>query len=842
MADPLVVACPKCGSEYDMSAYPQGYSFDCPKCGSPVEYRPAGGGAPPPAVEPGLGSEIVIIEDEEEALKAAAGDGEEAGGEAAAESPMDVEATLGPASGGAAAGPTAAAEPAPKAAPPGGKEAGAGRPGGKGPSAPEAGLQTASKKKMKEAAAQGEATMAEPGTGGVPSTMLSKTVAGGASLGTAAGASRFTAMEEFKKNKEEAAAPGKKAKKFGDFRVIRELGRGAMGVVYEAIQEPIGRRVALKMMLPSFTSNPEAVERFLRESKNTAKLQHPNIVPVYGMGEQDGTYYYAMGFIQGVSLKDALKDDVAPHKERVSILRDATRALDYAHVQGIIHRDIKPANIMITKDDKKVLLTDFGIAKSEEQSTMTADGQVLGTPMYMSPEQAQGSSAEVDRRSDVYSMGATMYETITLARPFHGEDVRSIIRNVIETDPLPPRRIDPKIPKDLETICLKAMEKNPVKRYDTAGAMADDLDRWLKGEPIAARPIGLFARVGRKVRKNKMATALILLLMLVLAGGAAGGAWWWMDRQTRIREGLENASALFAEGEKDPEKYLEAKDAYAKVQAIDQANAAAREGLEKCDLMIKDLTRKKNEATIRKKLGEAAEAFNASKFKEARNLYGGVLALDAENAAAKLGIQKCDLKLGQIEEEERRDAMRKRLETALAAASTAYKEEKYKQARDLYQGVLALDASSAAAREGMEKCDLKLVQLEEERLRKELAGKIEGILAEAEAKFKEEKYQDALKAYQRILPLDEGNAAAKVGIEKCELAIQHLKAEAEKYEKMQRADALAAEGETLLAEGVQVLGRAAEAVAKGAAKEAGPLLEASAKKVGEAGDKFSEAL
>ncbi|MHC5039856.1 MAG: protein kinase domain-containing protein, partial [Planctomycetota bacterium] len=490
--------------------------------------------------------------------------------------------------------------------------------------------------------------------------------------------SRYTAMEAFKRSREGEGVKG--VKKFGDFHVIQELGRGAMGVVYEAIQEPLGRRVALKVMLPSFTSSPEAVERFLRESKSTAKLKHPNIVPVYGMGEQDGTYFYAMGFIEGDSLKDALKDDVMPFKERAAILRDACRALHYAHEQGVIHRDIKPANIMIDKD-KKVLIADFGIAKSEEQSTLTASGQVLGTPMYMSPEQAEGGSSHVDGRSDIYSLGATLYESITLARPYHGEDVRSILRNVIETEPVSPRKIDPKIPRDLETVCLKAMEKPPNKRYETAGDMGEDLDHFIQGEPIKAKPIGPLARLGRKMRKNKLTTALILLVMLLLAGGAGVTGYRILEkqkaareRQDRIEKGLKEAAAIFEKGRENPDKYLEAKSAYERVLAIDTGNTAAKEGTEKCDLMIKDLNRLKNEAKVRQALREASAAFEKEAYEEAKKIYQQILLFDEGNDAAQVGIEKCDLQIKHLMAEKEKYAKMQKAKALAKAGEAALRE------------------------------------------------------------------------------------------------------------------------------------------------------------------------
>jgi formylglycine-generating enzyme required for sulfatase activity len=405
--------------------------------------------------------------------------------------------------------------------------------------------------------------------------------------------SRFTALEGFKRAKDTpkskaggAEGPGKK---YGEYSVIREIGRGAMGVVYEAVQEGLNRRVALKVMLSNYTGSEEAVERFLREGQATARLKHPNIVSVFGLGEEDGDFYYAMAYVKGKSLKDALKDDVLTFKERAEIIRDSGRGLDFAHKEGVIHRDIKPANIMIDLDGK-VLIADFGIAKTEESSTLTADGQILGTPMYMSPEQADGLP-DVDNRADVYSLGATLYETLTLARPFHGEDIRSIIRNVLEVEPVSPRKIDPKIPRDLETICMKSLEKNREKRYDTAGDMADDIDRFLNGENILAKPLGIVGRVAKKMMKNKAVTALLLLLFLVVAGGAGFYAYTVQQKQADIARRLADARQSFEAGD-----FAEAREKYQGVEATDAKNGEARTGIEKCDIKIAHIAENKKEA------------------------------------------------------------------------------------------------------------------------------------------------------------------------------------------------------------------------------------------------------
>ncbi len=535
-AEKKIVSCPGCGKKFDITNYPAGTSFKCPGCGGAV--RTSGAPKPPePSATPADGDvELTLSAPDLVAREKSSAAAGKPGGEAA---PADPESpTMFP---GTVVG-SDRSEPAGKA----GSEA--------------------------------------------PRTI---------SKGTMGLTSKFTALEDFKKSKTQEKIP-EKGQKFGEYKVIRELGRGAMGVVYEAVQEGLNRRVALKVMLASYTSSPEAVERFLREGQSTAKLKHPNIVPVFGLGEVDGNFYYAMDYIQGKSLKDALKDDVLTFKERAGIIRDACRGLDFAHKEGIIHRDVKPANIMIDKDGR-VLVTDFGIAKTEESSTLTAEGQILGTPMYMSPEQADGLPG-IDNRADIYSLGATLYETISLSRPFHGEDVRSIIRNVIEVEPQPPRRIDPKIPRDLETICLKAMEKKPEKRYCSAGDMADDLEKFINGEPISAKPLGAAGRLMKKIRKNKLAAALLFLLFVVTASGSGFGAYRYHEWRSEVSERISAARAAFDAGD-----FEGAKEKYNAVLAIDKDNGEAKEGVEKCGLKIAYMEEKRKEEEDRRREDEIAK-------------------------------------------------------------------------------------------------------------------------------------------------------------------------------------------------------------------------------------------
>ncbi len=339
-------------------------------------------------------------------------------------------------------------------------------------------------------------------------------------------------------------APGR----VGDYRILREVGRGGMGVVYEAIQEPLQRRVAVKVLL-SIGEDTAKVERFRREASAAARLSHPGIVRVYGAGESGGAYFYAMEFVEGKSLA-ALAGErrFAPH-EAARLVIEAADALHYAHENGLVHRDIKPANLMLDPTGR-VLITDFGLVRDEQQGSLTGSGQILGTPRYMSPEQADGRNDSIDRRSDVYSLGACLYELLSGKPIFEGDSVALLLRRVLFEDPLPLRRHVPALAVDLETICMKSVSKEPERRYDTALELKQDLERYLAGDPILARPMGPVSRVVRRVRRHPVAAGAWLAAFLVASAGL--GFAWAARVAERAHSGVLNrASSLFAQGKPD---------------------------------------------------------------------------------------------------------------------------------------------------------------------------------------------------------------------------------------------------------------------------------------------------
>lgn len=311
---------------------------------------------------------------------------------------------------------------------------------------------------------------------------------------------------------------------FGNYELLEEIGRGGVGVVFKARQKGLDRIVALKLLLSGPTASKDQLQRFLTEARAAARLQHPNIVPIYDFGVHDGQHYFTMEFIDGRSLADILAKGPLPVRQALIIARQVAGALQYAHENGVIHRDIKPGNILIDgRGDVRV--TDFGLAKenTRQQLGLTATGQVMGTPRYMSPEQASGRTALADARSDIFSLGATLYEMLAGRPAFSGDNVVEILRQILLQDPVPLHRVNRKIHSDVETICAKAMEKTPAARYQTALEFGMDIDRFLQGEPIEAKPVGWLRRSVRRVRRHQREVLMGAVLVFVTANAVVVG-------------------------------------------------------------------------------------------------------------------------------------------------------------------------------------------------------------------------------------------------------------------------------------------------------------------------------
>lgn len=336
--------------------------------------------------------------------------------------------------------------------------------------------------------------------------------------------------------------------RLGEFQLLRVVGRGGMGVVYEARQESLDRSVAIKVMAAGPLSKNEFLDRFRREAQAAGRLHHTNIVPVYGVGEDRGIHYFAMQFIAGRGLDRLLAEQ---RKERTKsrslvdfrwaarIIADAAGAVDYAHRQGIVHRDIKPANLLLDEQDT-IWITDFGLARLDDVDDLTATGDVVGTTRFMAPERFAGNSSPA---ADIYSLGVTLYELLTLRPAFDASDRVSLVGQIRKTEPARPQSIESGIPRDLETIVLKAMAKEPAKRYAAAGELALDLRNFLAGAPISARRASMWERSVRWARRHPIEAGLSAAFILTTAGGIAASTTMYLRSEQHRMQAVENLNA-----------------------------------------------------------------------------------------------------------------------------------------------------------------------------------------------------------------------------------------------------------------------------------------------------------
>jgi serine/threonine-protein kinase len=340
------------------------------------------------------------------------------------------------------------------------------------------------------------------------------------------------------------------------YEILSVLGRGAMGIVFKARQPGLKRLVALKMILAGAEASERDVSRFRVEAEAVAHLQHPNIVQIYEVGEDAGRPFFSLEYIEGVSLAKRINGVPLPPRQAAELLLQLAHGIDYAHQKGIIHRDLKPANVLLTPDGV-AKITDFGLAKKlEDESGQTVSGTVLGTPSYMSPEQAEGEIQKVGPLADVYSLGAVLYEMLTGRPPFRGTKMLDTLQMVRTREPVAPCELQPKVPGDLETICLKCLQKDPARRYTSAAALAEDLRRYLAGEPILARPVGAFERFWRWCRRNPRVAALstaVVLLLIVWAATSSSLAYVAVQNEKRAERNEQKAKEAAEESEKNAE-------------------------------------------------------------------------------------------------------------------------------------------------------------------------------------------------------------------------------------------------------------------------------------------------
>ena len=328
------------------------------------------------------------------------------------------------------------------------------------------------------------------------------------------------------------------------YEILSELGRGGMAVVYKARQLRLNRLCALKMILPGEHAGAELPVRLLAEAETIARIRHPNVVQIYGLGDHDGRLYFEMEYIEGGNLAHQLNDTPWAPRPAAQMVAVLARAVEHAHRLGIVHRDLKPANVLLTTDGTPKV-ADFGLAKSlEVDSNLTQSGVFLGTPSYAAPEQVEGLTTMVGPAADIYALGAIFYHLLTGRPPFKAATVLQTLEQVKATDPVPPSRLQPGLPRDAETIALKCLHKNPLRRYASAADLAADLDRFLAGRAILARPTGAAERVWKWSRRRPAVALLSAAVVAVTVLGFALVSWQWRNAERARLDAIEKQAQL----------------------------------------------------------------------------------------------------------------------------------------------------------------------------------------------------------------------------------------------------------------------------------------------------------
>jgi eukaryotic-like serine/threonine-protein kinase len=376
-----------------------------------------------------------------------------------------------------------------------------------------------------------------------------------------------------------AADPGDLGQ-LGPHCIKRVIGQGGMGVVFEAFDARLHRTVALKVILDARHDSARYQSRFQAEATSLARLQHPNIVQIHEIGKQRERSYLTMEFVDGGTLAEHLAGRPQPLKTAAELVQTIARAVQYAHEQGVVHRDLKPANVLLAKgkDEGSLVpkVADFGLARCIDEPGMTQSGEVLGTPSYMAPEHAASQGKNAGPMVDVYALGAILYEALTGRPPFRGETALETLDQVRSSDPIPPHRLRPGMPRDLETICLKCLHKDPARRYSGAGALADDLGRYLEGRPIQARPAGTWERLSKAAKRHPAYAVLVSFSVLMAAAAAFGIVFHNMRLRAQVLRADENASQALQAKNRANDQYHQAWTTLLRMlETLDEKDASA---------------------------------------------------------------------------------------------------------------------------------------------------------------------------------------------------------------------------------------------------------------------------
>ncbi len=464
------------------------------------------------------------------------------------------------------------------------------------------------------------------------------------------------------------------------YEIIATLGRGAMGAVYMARHVQLDRIVALKMVLAGERALASDRAQFLSEARAVAQLAHPNILQIYEVGERDGQPYFSLEFLEGGTLQEKLEKYSMPPRESAQLIETLARALHYAHQKGILHRDIKPANVLMTTDGAPKF-ADFGLAlRLDRNEAHNPRDRIVGTPMYMSPEQASGSS-DIGPATDIYALGATMYEMIVGRPPFRGSTIMDTLKMVKTIEPVPPRQLQPNVPADLQTICLKCLHKDPAQRYKTAEAFANDLRNYLEGRPIDARPASTWEKTWKWSRRNPAAASLIAVSCVGLLTLAIGGAAFAVqenqraEEQSKLRQVAEVQEKIAKDERKKAEQQRELALKRGK-EALDNFNSAQAAVEVLVGVARNRMTNEKHMETVGRELLEKALEF-----------YDGFLAKQPDDPAMRVQVARAQVLAGDLHEKlghyEQADQTYNRAEKSYRALLNEFPDKSSTYRRDL---------------------------------------------------------------------------------------------------------------------------------------------------------------